>query len=138
MAFSGKLKTHLNRANSRYIQLNNINEIIASKYNDFYLNDYIGKKPKRILNIGIGNGLELITLYKIYKEEVKIIGIDVSTTSIDLAKNLIAENKIDPKQIELIICNASNLSFPDKYFDIVFMNSLLHEVFSYSPNGMES
>lgn len=138
MTFSGKLKNHLNKANSRYIQLNNIDEIIASKYNDFYLKDYIVKKPERILNIGIGNGLELITLYKIYKEEVKIIGIDVSTTSIDLAKNLIAENNINPNQIELINCNATNLSFPDNYFDIIFMNSLLHEVFSYSPNGIEA
>lgn len=132
---SGKLKNHLNKANSRYIELNNIDEIIASKYNDFDLLNYINKKPKRILNIGIGNGLELITLYKIYKKEIKIIGIDVSTTSIDLAKKLIAKNNIGPNQIELIKGNATSLSFPDGYFDIIFMNSLLHEVFSYSPNG---
>lgn len=133
---SQKLKTHFDEANSRYIQIDNINEVIASKFNDFDLRNHINQKVNRILNIGIGNGLELIALYKIYKKEkTEIIGVDVSSASIKLAKDLLIKNKIDPRRVEMVNCSAINLSFPDEYVDIVFMNSLLHEVFSYSPNG---
>lgn len=130
-----KPRAHFDRANERYTQLSKINDIIASKRIDFDLRNYINPKSKKILNIGLGNGLELITLHKIYKEDqIKIIGIDVSPTSIELAENLLVKNDIDLNQVELINCNATKLPFPDRFVDIIFMNSLLHEVISYSQN----
>lgn len=136
IGLSEKLKKHLDKANFRYIQISNINEIIASKYSDFSLQNHVDRKVNRILNIGIGNGLELVALYRIYKKErAEIIGVDVSPISIKLARDLLIKNKIDPLRVKLVVCNATKLPFPDEYIDIVFMNSLLHEVFSYSPNG---
>lgn len=129
------LKIHFNQANSRYTQLKNIDDIIASKFNDFNLRKHIEPGFTKILNVGIGNGLELITLRKIYDEDqIKIIGIDISPTSIDLTKNLLSKHSIDPRQVELVNCNATKLPFPNQYIDIIFMNSLLHEVVSYSKN----
>lgn len=135
MQQSKRLKNHLDLANSRYTQLQNIEDIIASKFSDFNLRNYTEPGFTKILNIGIGNGLELITLRKIYSEgHIKIIGIDISPTSIDLTKNLLIKHHIDPCQVELVNCNATKLPFPDQDIDIIFMNSLLHEVVSYSKN----
>ena len=139
MQQSNRLKNHFDLANSRYTQLKNIDDIIASKFNDFNLRNYAEPGFTKILNIGIGNGLELITLRKIYSEDrIKIIGIDISPTSIDLTKNLLSKHSIDPCQVELVTCNAKSLPFPNKYVDIIFMNSLLHEVVSYSKNWGEA
>lgn len=135
MQQSNRLKNHFDLANSRYTQLKNIDDIIASKFNDFNLRNYAEPGFTKVLNIGIGNGLELITLQKIYSEDhIKIIGIDISPTSIDLTKNLLIKHGIDPHQVELVNCNATKLPFPNQYVDIIFMNSLLHEVASYSKN----
>lgn len=136
MKIAKKLKTHLNRAITRYSQIDNLDGMISSKYVDLDLRNFFTSKVKRILNIGIGNGVELIALSRIYKlNKTKIFFVDFSTASIALAKRMMANHNLDHEQIKLIKGNATSLPFPDGYFDIIFMNSLLHEVFSYSPNG---
>lgn len=94
---SKKLKSHFDQANSRYTQLRNIDNIIASKFNDFSLRGYAEPGFDKILNIGIGNGLELITLRKIYNEnQIKIIGVDISPTSLELTKDLLLKHNVNP------------------------------------------
>lgn len=130
---SKKTIFHFDQANMRYTQLKKIDEIVTLKCHDFNLRDYANPEFNMILNIGIGNGLELIALHKIYKDDqIKIIGVDISPTSIELTKDLLLKNSINPHQVELVHCNATRLPFPNQYVDIIFMNSLLHEVISYS------
>lgn len=139
MQSSKKLKNHFDQANSRYTQLRNIEDIIASKFNDFNLRDYTEPRFNKILNIGIGNGLELVALSKIYNEDqIKIIGADISPISIELTKDLLFKHSVDPHQVELVNCNATKLPFPSQYVDIIFMNSLLHEVVSYSTDWIKA
>lgn len=136
MQIAKKLKNHLDIANSRYAQMTNINELLSLKYNDLDLRNLVAQKVNRILTIGIGSGIELIALSRIYKlNKTKIFFVDFSTASIALAKRMMANHNLDHEQIKLIKGSAVSLPFPDGYFDIIFMNSLLHEVFSYSPNG---
>jgi len=136
---SKKLKTHFDQANSRYTQLRNIEDIIASKLNDFNLRDYAEPRFNKILNIGIGNGLELVALRKIYNaDQIKIIGADISPISIELTKDLLFKHNMDSHQVELVNCNATKLPFPSQYVDIIFMNSLLHEVVSYSTDWVKA
>lgn len=138
--FFDSLSQHLDKTNYRYTtkKLTNVDKIIFSKKKEFsFLRRYHPKNIQKILNVGIGNGLELVVLSKIYKEKkIKIIGLDLSLVSLILAKKLIKKNDINLKKVELIRGDAAKLPFADQSMDIVVMDSLLHEVFSYSPKGL--
>lgn len=64
-------------------------------------------KNKKILELGCSNGVMVRELAK--KEPDKIIGIDINIEDIVLSENAI-----------LMRMDASNLEFPDNYFDYVF------------------
>jgi len=131
-------QNHLDRANSRYTNNADTAQIIFEKSDEFNFKQQ-SKNIKSILNIGLGNGLELLPLYNTYlAPDTNIFGIDLSRVSIRLSQEM-ASNAVLPKDnIHFSLADAAQLPFADRLFDLVLMNSLLHEVFSYSPYGLSN
>lgn len=130
--FKSKVTDLLDRANIRYKRYKNTKKtnILQSNIIDEY---FSLKKNSKILYVGLGNGSEYYSILRRY-EGHEIYGVDISNKSIKLTQQLV------PKCREsiLIYCDAVNLCFPDNHFDLIFLNSLLHEVYSYNPNSYAS
>ena len=77
------------------------------------------QQNQRVLVVGIGTGLD-IPYIPAYAE---VIGIDLSTEMLSLAKN-----KVVNRNISLYEMNAEQLSFEDQSFDIVVLNLILSVV----------
>jgi 2-polyprenyl-6-hydroxyphenyl methylase/3-demethylubiquinone-9 3-methyltransferase len=65
-----------------------------------------------ILELGCGYGR---VLRKLYKKAKKVIGIDISKSSLELAKKLLKGNL----NCQLFQMSAINLEFPNNFFDVV-------------------
>jgi len=65
-----------------------------------------------ILELGCGYGR---VLQKLYKKAKKVVGIDISKSSLELAKKLLKGNL----NCQLFQMSAINLEFPNNFFDIV-------------------
>ena len=91
--------------------------------NSMYVNDNY-KTPESILEIGAGQGLNIITLNKIYKtlirKEVDIFGIEPNKKTLKIAK----ENTRSPN-VSWVGNNAFNIDLPDHYIDLVFTSGVL-------------
>jgi len=69
---------------------------------------------KRILEVGVGTGLSL----PFYEADTKVVGIDISTDMLDIARARVKDQNLD--QVEsLHEMDAENLSFEDDSFDAV-------------------
>lgn len=93
---------------------------------DNYLS-FFGKKCSSILDIGCGNGNNLV---KLSKHTSKVIGIDTSPRMLQLSKHLCSEKGID---YELKMADVNKLPFEDRKLDGVFVNMVLHHV--ANPSG---
>lgn len=73
------------------------------------------KKPKqRVLEVGVGTGLAL----PLYRRDITVVGIDVSTEMLDRAREKVEEKGL--KNVEALLeMDAENLTFPDQSFDTV-------------------
>ena len=73
------------------------------------------KKPKqRVLEVGVGTGLAL----PLYRKDITVVGIDVSTEMLDRAREKVEEKGL--KNVEALLeMDAENLTFPDQSFDTV-------------------
>ena len=66
----------------------------------------------RILDVGVGTGLEL----PMYTGAAKIVGVDLSAPMLEIAKQRVVDAGL--KNVEdLLVMDAMNLSFPDASFD---------------------
>ncbi len=83
-----------------------------------FLFDFFEKegKEKTVLDYGCGNGVHTVWLAKKCK---KVIGIDLSKTSLEIAKRRIKREHLENKA-EFILMDCENMKFPDNYFDIIF------------------
>jgi len=69
---------------------------------------------KRILEVGVGTGLSLPH----YEDDTQIVGIDISSDMLDIARNRVRDQKLDHVEA-LLEMDAENLSFEDNSFDAV-------------------
>lgn len=87
------------------------------------LNRYkIKKSVHRILDVGCGNGSAVIFFTR---EGYKSYGIDISSSAIQLAKELLRKEKI---RANLKIGDAKSLPYQDKFFDVVVSYGVLDHV----------
>ena len=90
----------------------------------FLMNTYVkyfNIKPELILDVGCGPGSLAKYVWKEYFSKAKIIGVDISKSSIMKAKEDILENY----NIEYICSNIEDFRYPFK-FDVVFSNATMH------------
>lgn len=74
-------------------------------------------KPRNVLEIGCGIGLNIIYFAKIFKD-IKFTGIDISNYAIN--KNNLALKKNNINNVEFYCKNAKNLSFKKNTFDLTY------------------
>ncbi|WP_297479735.1 class I SAM-dependent methyltransferase [Thermococcus sp.] len=70
--------------------------------------ELIGKAYGKVIELGVGTGLNL----PLYREDVEVIGIDVSEGMLKKA-----ERKKSPARVKLLRGDARSLPFPDESFD---------------------
>jgi len=93
-------------------------EKVAREMVDHYR---LPENPK-ILDVGCGKGFLLFDFLKIMPNS-EIFGIDISEYAITNSKEKIREN--------LQVGNATNLPWPDNYFDLVFSINTFHNLHNY-------
>jgi phosphatidylethanolamine/phosphatidyl-N-methylethanolamine N-methyltransferase len=81
-------------------------------------------RPRSLLEVGVGTGLTLSQ----YPADSEIIGIDVSTEMLEIAR--CRADQLPDRNIRLAVMNAEAMDFPDGYFDCV----ALPYVLSVTPN----
>ncbi len=74
-------------------------------------------KNKKVLDYGCGNGIHSIFPAKMGAE--KVIGIDLSEKSLEIAKERAKRERLEDK-IEFLKMDCEKMEFPDNYFDIIF------------------
>jgi len=79
--------------------------------------DSVDVSGKTVLEIGQGPGGNLQFLTK--KDPSKLVGVDISTEMVNLAKSNL------PEDVEIIKIDGTSLPFPDQSFDIVFTATVL-------------
>ncbi len=70
--------------------------------------ELIGKARGKVIELGVGTGLNL----PFYREDVEVVGVDVSEGMLKKA-----ERKKSPAKVKLVKADARSLPFPDKSFD---------------------
>jgi ubiquinone/menaquinone biosynthesis C-methylase UbiE len=94
------------------------------------------KDPKTILSVGIGSGIELLALHELFKgRDVTIKGLDLSSMVISKAKAKLGRYNVFPEFIE---GSAIDLPFNSCSIDILIESAILHEVYSYLPDGKKA
>lgn len=95
--------------NYRYDKLNYLPQLV----------DFSSYKEKRFLEVGCGVGIDLV---RFARAGAIVTGIDLSTTSIELARNNIEQNGLTA---DLWVMNGESMQFPDKSFDVVYAHGVL-------------
>lgn len=102
----------------------------ARKY-DFFVEPFnktlrqigIGLHPPRagmnVLDVGCGTGT---TLKHFLKADCNVFGIDSSPSMLSVAKNRLG------RRADLLLGNASNMEYPNDFFDVVITMMTLHEI----------
>lgn len=83
------------------------------------------KGKEKILDIGCGNGSNLIEIRNKYHFSGKLYGVDLAKGMIAIAKE---SNIRERAGIYFSQDNAENLSFPDNSFDVVILKHVLHNL----------
>ncbi|MDD5144810.1 MAG: class I SAM-dependent methyltransferase [Candidatus Pacebacteria bacterium] len=75
-------------------------------------------KDKIILDYGCGNGVH--SFFSVEKGAKKLIGIDISEKSLEIARRRAEKLGIPEEKIQFLRRDCEKTEFPDNYFDIVF------------------
>lgn len=76
-------------------------------------------RGKKFLEIGCGAGIDLV---RFARAGAEVTGIDLSNTSIELARKNIEQNGVTA---DLHIMNGESMQFPDSSFDVVYAHGVL-------------
>ncbi|MFS0756938.1 methyltransferase domain-containing protein [Noviherbaspirillum sp. 1P10PC] len=76
-------------------------------------------RPASLLEVGVGTGLTLAQ----YPASTEIVGIDVSSDMLDIARY--RAEQLAEHNIQLSLMNAESMDFPDGYFDCVALPYVL-------------
>lgn len=96
---------------------------------------YISKR-NLFVSIGIGQGEEIQALHHLFSDYgSKIVGVDISEVAIHKTSKRLRHNNID---VSLVKANATALPFEQNQVDAIFASSVLHEIYSYHPEGLEA
>ena len=92
--------------------------------------------PDTVVSVGIGQGEEIEALHELFgRNGTKLIGIDLSTTAINSAIHRTQKNDIP---MSPVMASATDIPLRDNSISGIVLSSILHEVYSYFPNGMVS
>lgn len=89
------------------------------------------KNPGKLLTVGAGAGDEIEVLEKMFPFTTHYIGLDLSSIALSVVKN---ELGLSPN-LDLTLGNAARLPFSDNALNCIVYSAILHEVFSYLPQG---
>lgn len=85
--------------------------------------EHYGLRPgDKVLDIGCGKGFQLAELHTVMPE-LQLYGIDISTYALEHAHESVRAG--------LCLGNATQLPWPDNYFDYVFSITTLHNLYNY-------
>lgn len=88
---------------------------------------------ERIISVGVGQGEELHAIHMLYGGVLEeIIGFDFSQLALDTARERALANNLP---VNLRLGSVTDLPIDDESVDGIILSSLLHEVYSYSPDG---
>jgi ubiquinone/menaquinone biosynthesis C-methylase UbiE len=82
-------------------------------------------KPGKILDIGCGNGRNLLYFAK---RGFEVYGLDFSKEMVEQAKEMFKKNKIEIKEKQLIVADMRNIPFENENFDYVISVASLHHL----------
>ncbi len=80
----------------------------------------INRLEGRVLDVGIGTGLEL----PLFKRDIDLTGVDISSSMLEIARNRVAELGLTHVEA-LLVMDAMHLLFPDASFDAVVVPYVL-------------
>lgn len=78
------------------------------------------KENYTVLEVGCGEGHNIVSLNKLYKN-IKFYGVDISSSKIEFAKKHL-------KDVTLEVQDARKLDFTENTFDLVFCKDIVHHV----------
>ena len=81
------------------------------------------KPGNHVLDVGCGIGLQALAMAKLAGATGKVVGTDISTVMIDIAKSRTADSEFP---LEFLTADASSQPFPDQSFDGVRTEKLCH------------
>ncbi len=87
----------------------------------------MGVAKGRVLEIGVGPARIAAKLIG-YNPQFSVIGIDLSTNMLNIAKKNIKDANIEENKITLIKANAKKLPFKEASFDLVISQNMLHHL----------
>jgi SAM-dependent methyltransferase len=80
--------------------------------------------PKTIIDMGMGPGYLVKELAEI--TNARIIGVDYNPIMLELTQALLAAHEIPNKRVTLCLDDVHNLSFPDKFADVIVSFGCMH------------
>lgn len=105
-------------------------------------------KPKRVLEVGSGRGTNLVLLAEKF-EGVEFHGLDLAPSGVKLAQELDSQEKLPeelaqyapfeikacrtPGRLKLVQGSATEIPFPEGYFDFVYTRQALEQMELYRP-----